>query len=304
MTKPDLLRSLALLLLSIITIYGIWQGFNSDWQPALAIWQQKAPVLLLAWLVSILDVLLDIVLWLLICTQWGIQVRDKTGVFIFFSMYAGTLLPAQLGRLLRPDALQQLGRGSFQAALAVEIVSFYLAGTAAVAFLAGLVGYKVHPLLGPVAALATSGILLALAHQVSRFLSDTPLDIRPAYWLQPGTLLLVGLAGIGWLLHGLTLYILVYDLPAAATLWGALFAGPGSTVLGMGTGLPGGIGAIEGFLGLSLQEAMNLSGLHLALTVGAFRLITFWVWLPLGWVCLAVVNHQIAQQQQKTVKNS
>lgn len=292
------LRLLAFALLISVTLYGVWHGFASDWQPVLEAWRNKAPALGLALLLSLLDVVLDIWLWVLVCAQFGINNRDKTGVLIFLSMYAGTLLPAQMGRLLRPDAISQLQRGSIQAALKVEAVSFYLAATAAAAFLAGVIGYAIHPLLAVVGMALAILVLLGMANRFCLLLTDTPLEVAPSYWLQSKTLLLVGLAMLGWLLHGLVLYTLVYDLPGTTTLLGALFAGPGSTVLGMGTGLPGGIGAIESFLGLSLKEVMEVSGLHLALTIGAFRLITFWVWLPLGWLSLGAVNHVIARAKK------
>jgi len=58
--------------------------------------------------------------------------------------------------------------------------------------------------------------------------------------------------------------------------------------------LPGGIGATEGILGASLR-LRSVPMEHLAIAIAAFRLITFWIWIPLGWLALAVVNRRISR---------
>ncbi len=45
----------------------------------------------------------------------------------------------------------------------------------------------------------------------------------------------------------------VADLPGSMTLWDSLFLGSGSAVLGVATGLPGGIGVTEAVLGGSMR---------------------------------------------------
>jgi len=69
---------------------------------------------------------------------------------------------------------------------------------------------------------------------------------------------------------------------------------PGSAVLGVSTGLPGGLGATEGIIGASLR-LRSVPMEHLAIAIAAFRLITFWMWIPIGWAALAVVNRRIAR---------
>jgi len=100
---------------------------------------------------------------------------------------------------------------------------------------------------------------------------------------------IVGVQMAGWVAHGLALFVVVAGLPGAMTLWDALFFAPGAAVLGTGTGLPGGIGATEGLLGASLRfRAVPVE--HLAIVVAAFRLITFWAWIPIGWLALLVLR--------------
>ncbi len=53
--------------------------------------------------------------------------------------------------------------------------------------------------------------------------------------------------------------VVVADLPGSKTLWDSLFLGPGSAVLGVATGLPGGIGVTEAVLGGSMRLRMASS---------------------------------------------
>jgi uncharacterized membrane protein YbhN (UPF0104 family) len=60
-------------------------------------------------------------------------------------------------------------------------------------------------------------------------------------------------------------------------------------VLGASSGAPGGVGVTDGLLGASLRW-MDVPLEHLALVVLGFRLATFWIWIPLGWVALGVLR--------------
>jgi uncharacterized membrane protein YbhN (UPF0104 family) len=73
------------------------------------------------------------------------------------------------------------------------------------------------------------------------------------------------------------------------SLWDSLFFGPGTAVLGVATGLPGGIGATEGLLGAALK-VRSVPIEHLAIAIAAFRLITFWMWIPIGWIAIAMLR--------------
>lgn len=47
----------------------------------------------------------------------------------------------------------------------------------------------------------------------------------------------------------------------------------------------------EALLGLSLGQ-QGVPEEHLAVGVAAFRIVTFWVWIPIGWLALALVGRQ------------
>jgi uncharacterized membrane protein YbhN (UPF0104 family) len=104
-------------------------------------------------------------------------------------------------------------------------------------------------------------------------------------------------------MHGIAFYVLVADLPGVLTVWDALFYAPGSAVLGVVTGLPGGVGVTEGLLGTALRFN-EVPAEHLALVVGAFRIITFWLRLPIGWLALARVKRTSARIVAKAQRDS
>jgi uncharacterized membrane protein YbhN (UPF0104 family) len=122
-------------------------------------------------------------------------------------------------------------------------------------------------------------------------LAHTHLTIEKGFWWTRSTIAIILVNLTGWIAHGLALFVVVAGLPGAMTLWDALIFAPGSAVLGTSTGLPGGIGATEGILGASLRFR-SVPVEHLALAVAAFRLITFWIWIPIGWLTLLALKRQ------------
>ena len=40
---------------------------------------------------------------------------------------------------------------------------------------------------------------------------------------------------------------------------------------------------------------MKIPSEHLVVAVGGFRLVTFWLWLPIGWVALGMLKRRAAR---------
>jgi uncharacterized membrane protein YbhN (UPF0104 family) len=239
------------------------------------------------------DVALEATGWMWVYERLGIKAFDRCGVNAYLAGRAGLLLPAQLGRLIRPDAMLRLKRGGLRHCLKAEAVAFVLDSTSVVTLLAALLAYLFHPLAAPVVALAVIAILLFLGDQLADMLTGTKLELPPAFWWRWETLAIILVEMAGWAAHGLARSLVIKGLPGDATIWDALFYAPASSVLGVATGLPGGIGATEGLLGASLR-LMKIPSEHLVLAVGGFRLITFWLWLPIGWMALGVLKRRVA----------
>jgi len=149
-------------------------------------------------------------------------------------------------------------------------------------------------LAAPVVALGLSLSMLFLANSVSSLLSETRVSLPPDFWFRWQTFVILWLLVVGWLLNGLALYALVWSLAEGINAIETIFFASLSRLLGAGTGLPGGIGITEGLLGISLR-IMKIPPEHLILAIGAYRLVTFWMLLPVGWIALLFVNRRVAR---------
>ncbi len=286
-------RILAFSLLGVITLYGIYQLMNSDWTEVSSFWKTHGQIIPLLILISVLDVLLECLSWMWVYHRFGIRAADRVGVLAFLAGRAGLLMPAQLGRLIRPDAMLKQKRTSLAVALKAEAVIFALDAVSVFSLLAGLIVYQFYPVAAPAVVLAMIVTSMLLGNYVAGFLTHTPLHLPVQFWWKSSTFFIVLVCMLGWIAHGLALHVVVAELPGEMTLWDSLFYGPGSAVLGVATGLPGGIGATEGFLGASLH-LRSVPVEHLAIAVAAFRLITFWMWIPIGWIAIAMLRKMSA----------
>ena len=66
---------------------------------------------------------------------------------------------------------------------------------------------------------------------------------------------------------------------AAVSAWGASLAGGLSS-------LPGGLGVNEAVLAAGLRTQIPGFSLEEGLTILTYRLLTFWMWFPVGWLGL------------------
>jgi uncharacterized membrane protein YbhN (UPF0104 family) len=274
-------RAFAFLVLAGVTAYGVFAFAAGDWGEVIQYWRNKLPSLPWILLLVVGDVAIEGICW--------VWVYERMGIRAYLAGRAGLLLPAQLGRLIRPDTMTRLGRAPLSRCLQAEATSFVLDATSVGMLLAGLIAYTWHPLAGPVVALAVAAVPLSLGDVLAARLSGSRLSLPVGFWWRWQTLGIVLVQMFGWAVHGAALYVMIRDLPGHVTLWNSLFYSAASSVGGVGSGLPGGIGATEGLLGASLR-IMEVPAAHLALAVAAFRIVTFWMWIPLGWLALVMVR--------------
>ena len=280
-----------LLILIAVTAWGIHKAAG-NWGLVVEFWKGKLPFLPLVLGLAIIDVACGAVGWAWVYERFKIHAADGRGARVFLAGYAGLFLPAQLGRLIRPDAMVRLRRGGLGDCYKAEAAAFVLDATSVVVLLAALAAWRlVHPILGLITGAVVIAVCLFLGNQIAERLSDTKLVMPAGFWWDPRSLAIILIQLVGWVAHGAAFYVLVLDLPGSAGLWDSLFFAPAAAVLGIGTGLPGGVGATEGFLGAFLSFTQVPQG-HLALVISAFRVVTFWIWIPLGWLALAVTRRR------------
>jgi uncharacterized membrane protein YbhN (UPF0104 family) len=292
-------RPAAVIVLLLVTAVGGYAFFSGDWTDVVDYWGQHLEIIPVLVLFSILDVTLESLAWMWSYALLKIRAFDRQGVIVYLAGRAGLLMPAQLGRLIRPDAMVRLGRASMIECLKAESVMFVLDGVSVLALLAGLIVFKTYPLMALPVAAAIVIVMIWSGDKLADLLAHTHFSFEKGTWRSWSAIGVVLVQMAGWIMHGLALFVVVAGLPGAMTLWDALFFGPGSAVLGTGTGLPGGIGATEGLLGASMRFR-EVPAEHLAIAVAAFRLITFWAWIPVGWFALiALRGRQEAVRQLK-----
>ncbi len=296
MTKTRIVaysRLAAFFILVTVTTFGIYHFATGDWSVVIAYWSDHLEVMPLLLGISIIDVILEALAWMWVYHRFRIQAFGRGGSCAFLSGRAGLLLPAQLGRLMRPDAMVKLDRAGVADALKAEGAVFVLDGISVVALLAGLLAYRAHPAAAPVAVIATISVMVFLGNAISGYMAHTRLHLPSTFWWAWPTLFITLINMGGWIANGLALHVVVAGLPGNMTLWDSLFLGPGSAVLGVATGLPGGIGVTEGILGAALR-LRSVPVEHLAVAVAAFRLITFWIWIPIGWMAIAILRRRLS----------
>jgi len=282
-------RLVALVVLLVVTSVGVYKFATGDWTDVIAYWREHLRIIPMLIGFAILDVMLECSAWMWSYVRLGIKAFDRPSATVYLAGRAGLLMPAQLGRLIRPDAMVRLGRASMTDCLKAEAVMFVLDGVSVLALLGGLLVYKVYPWLAIPSILVLVVVMVYPGDKLAELLAHTRLNFPARFWWSWPTMGIVGVQMAGWVAHGLALFVVVAGLPGAMTLWDALFFAPGAAVLGTGTGLPGGIGATEGILGASLRFR-SVPVEHLAIVVAAFRLITFWAWIPIGWLALLVLR--------------
>jgi uncharacterized membrane protein YbhN (UPF0104 family) len=287
-------RLLAFVTLAVLTVYGGYQFITGDWTDVTAYWRDHLEVIPLLVVLAIMDVALEGVAWMWVYERFKIRAFDRGGSCAFLAGRAGLVLPAQLGRLIRPDAIVKLRRASPGEALKAEGVVFVLDTISVIALLAALLAYHSHPLAALLAAAAVIGVMVYLGNAINRVITHAHLRLPTSFWWAWPTLLIILIKMAGWLAHGFAWHVVVAELPGDMTLWDSLFFAPAAAVGGVATGLPGGIGATEGLLGASLR-LRSVPVEHLAIAVAAFRLITFWLWIPVGWLALAVLRRRVSQ---------
>lgn len=286
---------IGLLVLVAVSFYGVRQFMAGDAAAVTEVWKGQITTLPVVCLFALINLGLEVVGWLWTFQFLGFKANDRIAVGVCVSGKAGLLLPAQLGRLIRPDLMVRLGRGTFGENLKAEAAVFILDGLAVVALFAGLVAWRVHPLLSPAAFAAVVIVNLFLGNRVARLLSDTRFHFPSTFWLSWQAFGITVVQAAGWASHGIAFFVLTSDLPGNMTLWDALFLAPGSAVIGLASGLPGGLGLTDGLLGASLGIG-GIPAAHHVLGVAVFRLITFWAVLVVGWLALVWTGRQIRKR--------
>ena len=282
-------RAAAFALLGVVTAYGVYQFAGGEWRVALESWRGRVHVFPLVLALAALDVGLEMFAAMWVYERFGIRAFDGRGALASLAIRAGLLLPAQLNRLIRPDGFVRLGRGEMTRCLEAEGATFVLDTLSVLALIAGLAAWRLNPMAGPAAFLAVALTGLAVGRFASGWLEGTRFALPAEFWWRPSTLGIVAVEASCWLVHGAAFWVLVRGLPGGVGAVEAILGSALASVLGAVSGAPGGVGVVDGVLGASLHW-MEVPGEHMALAVLGFRLASFWLWIPIGWIALVLTR--------------
>lgn len=298
--RAALVRPLALVLLVVVTAFGVAGLLRADPQAAARHWMAHLHVLPIVLACVLCDRVAECTAWLWVYDRFGITSWRWPAVCAFFAGRAGLPLPAQLGRLIPPDAMARHGFGPADQCLKAEASAFAL-NTAAVGGL--IVVLLVAKLAGLWAGVMGGlGVLLALraiALAGGSLLEGTRFAVPGDFLRSRSAMCIVVIQMVGWAAHGTALWIMIRMLADNITWQDTALYACAAAILGAGSGLPGGIGATEGLLGVSLT-IMKIPAEHLVIAIASFRLVTFWVWIPIGWIALLLTNARVRARARTT----
>lgn len=280
----------------LFAAFAVWCGlaFKRDIaQIDLGTLRQSGGTIVLVGFLSLANYGLRVVRWQIYMNQLGHQLSWRFTAFSFMSGFAFTLSPGKLGEMVR--ARYYLPKGfsmsSLTGAFFVErLLDLLVMILLASAVLAELQAYRyffwvavslVVGLLGGLAIIPWQQIRLPFGQSVVHMLGQA------RQFLSPGVLmtgLLLGL--LAWFLEAVGLKLLA-DIQVASPI--PLSSAVGIYALAIIVGalsfLPGGLGSTEAVM-TALLYAHGLSMPQALLTTLICRLLTLWLAVAIGWLCV------------------
>lgn len=282
---PGALRAAVLVLLGAATLYFLYDAVTRHGAETLAQWQARWRVLLLCLALNWAGIALDFICWFWMYRRCGVRVRGLGAPLVFLSLYAAYIVPAQAGRLARPDAAMRLGFGPMRNGIEAEAALIYLDLAGSFTLICTLAALLWSPWMAPLAAAAALAIALTGGSIASTMFHKHLAHVRPGLFLSMQGVLTALLRGTDRALLGLVLLLLIApfapDVPYPTAALYVLTA----DILGALSGLPGGAIVAEGVLA-SLLQWSALPQAHIAIAVTVFRVLYFWSLVPVGWAAL------------------
>lgn len=284
------LQFLGVFLLMGFTIYGIFTFHQENWSRFFEILYNKRNIFILILALRIADWILDYGVWRYVLHLYGISLPLINSILVYMTQGAGILLPVQLGRVVRGYVLSKKFNFPGELCLVVEghmlIVVFSGAFLTFLFFLGEYANMKILIWTMGFGIFSLVWIFMKYGSEFfSNWFSKIP-RVNTGYMVY---LVLSVLCGIGWFINGLIFYCLLKGNNSELSLAEAQLVLLGGIFLGAISGIPGGLGILEAVLGVSLYW-LKVDTPEIIIIVGVFRLITYWFWIPLGWVALLMLG--------------
>lgn len=282
----NLLHISGFILLIIITCFGIYQIREEKFADMKNLIINRWGLFLFACTLRILDWMLDYYLWRCMLKKCSMNVPIKKSVWIYLTQGAGIVLPAQLGRALRGYVITKTMNISLSKAMSLEFLFLLCVFEGAFLVVIISLGFYANTFILPIILSILSLIMFPLLLRVLKPLltkfkiSLTDDLIHPLFLM----IFCVG-CSIGWAVNGFIFYLLLGGKESGIYLSQAEIIVLGNLFLAVCSGIPGGIGIVETTMSISLHW-LHVQLPEIILVVGLFRIITFWIWIPVGWLAL------------------
>lgn len=271
-------------LLLAFTVYCFWGARPENFSEVLRAWHGKGHIALLAFATGVVGIWIDMFAWNCAWRSQGVRLPLRTAIPLYYSGLALQLLPLQLCRITRIALAFRSGTATLRQALTAESLSLGLDVLALLNVLLAFVlpwpykwvAFGTGLVTGPVAVLVADrfrGLIARRFKHLTDYSFATPYSLATYY----GRIL-------DWISVSLVLYLV-----ASVTIPDVRFETCGATalgasILGAASALPGGLGVNEAILAVGIGQGQNAELLlERSTTVFVYRLLTFWMWIPVGW---------------------
>lgn len=278
-------RVAVLAVFAVLTVYAGYLLVVNDWQDIAGFWLTRRRLLLAGFLLSMCDICTDCFIWTRILRQHGIRLGFRRSVSLFLTGYAGQLMPVQLGRFFRATELSRMYGVSLAMSTKAELTLLGFVVLSSVSMFLGALVFSWSPLPGILLPVLLIPAGLFVAEWVVPRIPRMPIQWEPGYWRRPSTIVLGLLSSFGWLYNGTILFLIFREVAGALHLHQTVMIVTSNLFVGVCTGLPGGLGITETYIG-AMMYWLSTPPEHLVIAVAAFRIITFWSWIPVGWVAV------------------
>ncbi len=289
-------RLAAIVLFAAITAGGAYTILQGDWTEAAAFWSARRGLLCMAFLLSACDIAIDSMIWRAILRQLGIDSKPLRGMLIFLTGYAGLMMPAQMGRLFRASEMARIQACDIGKAAAAEFVLLYFVAVASASVFMGALAWQWRPAIAILLPAPLVILGIGAANVLFGRLLTRPRFLPEGFWRRPAVFGLALTACIGWFINGFTVYLLFRDITNELRYSHAVMIVTSNLFVAVSSGLPGGLGITEGYIG-TMMYWLKTPPSHLVVAVAAFRILTFWAWIPAGWAAV-LLNSLIFRTQR------
>ncbi|MGC8737939.1 MAG: lysylphosphatidylglycerol synthase domain-containing protein [Candidatus Hydrogenedens sp.] len=282
----NLLHISGFVLLFVITCFGIYQIREENLTDIKNLIINRWRLFLFACSLRLLDWILDYYLWRCMLKKYSANVPIMKSVWIYLSSGAGIILPAQLGRALRGYIITKTTDISLSKAMSLEFLFLLCVFEGAFLIIIMSLGFYANTFLLPIILSLLILIMFPLFIKMSKPLLSK-FKISLADDLSHPLFLIIFCIGcsIGWAVNGLIFYLLLGGKESGIYLTQAEMIVLGNLFLAICSGIPGGIGIVETTMSISLHW-LKVQLPEIILVIGLFRIITFWIWIPVGWLAL------------------